>query len=534
MNKKKASKAFGFILKDTSMPCGIIKEILKQIIIFLLILLTFSLSWGARNFGNIGLNEIIFTLNMPLKEASQDFVADYFHRAFFPSLGIWAVELLFALYPFKIRYYFRISLKGKRDFKWRILPLAAPLPIFLLVFCVWISGLVFAADRQFGVFSYVKSQMANSTFIEEEYVNPTDVQIRFPEKKNNLICIYVESLESSMQDKENGGIFDINYIPELTQIAKDNVSFSQSDLIEGAAVAPASGWTIAGLVAETAGLPLKLFEYNGGKGGADNVMRKYQYFLPGAVTLGEILEKEGYSNSIMFGSKGKFGGRSTYFEQHGNYEVWDYFSAIEEGKIDEDYYENWGFEDEKLYAFAKEKLLELAEKNQPFHFSMLTADAHTPNGYLCSQCPSIYEQQYANVLVCESRQLSAFVEWISQQSFYQDTTIVICGDHCSMVKNFFGEYAYDKHNGEVTRKVYNAFIQPLAKPQQEKNRLFTTMDIFPTVVAALGGEIEGNRLGLGTNLFSKEETLAEKYGYEYLFEELNKKSRFYDKTILYP
>lgn len=520
MNKKKTAKAFGFVF--------------RQIIIFLLILLTFSLSWGARNFGNIGLNEIIFTLNMPLKEASQDFVADYFRMAFFPSLGIWAAELLFALYPFKIRYYVWISLKGKWDFKWRILPLTAPMPIFLLVFCVWISGLVFAADRQFGAFSYVKSQMANSAFIEEEYVNPNDVKISFPEKKNNLICIYVESLESSMQDKENGGIFDINYIPELTQIAKDNVSFSQSELIEGAAVAPASGWTIAGLVAETAGLPLKLFEYNGGKGGADNVMRKYQYFLPGAVTLGEILEKEGYSNSIMFGSKGEFGGRSTYFEQHGNYEVWDYFSAIEEGKIDENYYENWGFEDEKLYAFAKEKLLELAEKNQPFHFSMLTADAHTPNGYLCSQCPSVYEQQYANVLVCESRQLSAFIQWISQQSFYKDTTVVICGDHCSMVKNFFGEYAYDKHNGEVTRKVYNAFIQPLAKPRKEKNRLFTTMDIFPTIVAALGGDIEGNRLGLGTNLFSEEETLAEKYGYEYLFEELNKKSKFYDNAILYP
>lgn len=519
MKKKKTAKAFCFVL--------------KQMIILLLIVLTFSLRWGSDNFGNIGLNEIIFTLNMPLKEASESFVADYVHTALFPSLGIWAVELLYALYPFRNRFYFRISFEGKHDCKWRIFPFTAPFPVFLLIFCVWLSGLVLEADQQFGVFSYVKSQMSSSVLIKEEYVSPNDVQITFPEKKNNLICIYVESLESSMQDKANGGIFDINYIPELTQIAKDHVSFSQSDLIEGAAVAPASGWTVAGLVAETAGLPLKLFEYKD-KGGADNSMNKYEYFLPGAVTMGEILEKEGYYNYIMFGSKGRYAGRATYFQQHGNYEVWDYFSAIEEGKIDESYYENWGYEDEKLYAYAKEKILELAKSDQPFNFSMLTADAHTPSGYVCSLCPAIYEQQYANVLACESRQLSAFIEWIGQQSFYEDTTIVICGDHCSMVKNFFGEHAYDKHNGEVTRKVYNAFIQPLAKPAQEKNRLFTTMDIFPTIVAALGGDIEGNRLGLGTNLFSEEETLAEKYGYEYLFEELNKKSNFYDSTILYP
>lgn len=31
-----------------------------------------------------------------------------------------------------------------------------------------------------------------------------------------------------------------------------------------------------------------------------------------------------------------------------------------------------------------------------------------------------------------------------------------------------------------------------------------------------------------------EKTLAERYGYEYLFGEMNKKSRFYDHTILYP
>ena len=473
-----------------------------QIFVFLLILLTFSLIWCFENFGNIGLNEIVFTLNMPLKDASAGFVGDYIQTALFPAAVLFIIEALMTCWPWKGRYYLKIS-DSSRDLRWKLMPVSIPVPVTILVMCVWFAGLFYAADQQFGAVSYIQSQLMQSELIEKEYVNPNDVQITFPE--------------------------------QLTEIAKENTSFSQSNLLEGAAVAPASGWTIAGMTAETAGLPLKLFEYNHkGRGGINNSMSKYEYFLPGAVSLGEILEREGYYNYIMFGSKARFGGKTTYYEQHGNYEVWDYDNAVEEGKIAEDYYVNWGFEDQKLYAYAKEKILEVAAKGQPFNFSMLTSDSHTPAGYLCEKCPDTYEDPYANVLACMSAQLDEFLTWLSKQSFYENSTIVVCGDHCSMVKGFFGEYSYDRHHGEAARKVYNAFIQPLAVPKQEENRLFTTMDIFPTVVAALGGEIEGDRLGLGTNLFSGEETLAEKYGYEVLFEELNKKSRFYDNEILYP
>ena len=68
----------------------------------------------------------------------------------------------------------------------------------------------------------------------------------------------------------------------------------------------------------------------------------------------------------------------------------------------------------------------------------------------------------------------------------------------------------------------------------EKNRKFTTMDIYPTVLAGIGAKIDGDRLGMGTNLFSDVPTIAEEYGYEEMFTELNKKSGFYDTNILYP
>ena len=52
----------------------------------------------------------------------------------------------------------------------------------------------------------------------------------------------------------------------------------------------------------------------------------------------------------------------------------------------------------------------------------------------------------------------------------------------------------------------------MQKSRQKKNVNITIFDDFPTTLSAMGAEIEGDRLGLGTNLFSAKETLSEKEG----------------------
>ena len=69
--------------------------------------------------------------------------------------------------------------------------------------------------------------------VEDNYVDPDRVNITFPEQKRNLIYLYLESMESTYADKASGGAFDKNYIPELTQLAADNISFSNSELLGG-------------------------------------------------------------------------------------------------------------------------------------------------------------------------------------------------------------------------------------------------------------------------------------------------------------
>ena len=153
-------------------------------------------------------------------------------------------------------------------------------------------------------------------------------------------------------------------------------------------------------------------------------------------------------------------------------------------------------------------------------------DTHFTDGYMDKSCENIFDSKYANSLYCSDSKIYSFIKWIKKQDFYKDTTIIISGDHLTLQDNFYEE------NTDYNRTTYNAFINTPIKPINEKNRQFSTFDMFPTTLASLGVKIEGNRLGLGVNLFSNEKTLLEKMSEKQLDSELRKQSSFYKKKIL--
>ena len=69
-----------------------------------------------------------------------------------------------------------------------------------------------------------------SKFFVENYANPDSVKITPPEQKRNLILIYLESMETTFSDKEHGGNQDTNLIPEITQLAQQNINFGKSKI----------------------------------------------------------------------------------------------------------------------------------------------------------------------------------------------------------------------------------------------------------------------------------------------------------------
>jgi phosphoglycerol transferase len=325
-------------------------------------------------------------------------------------------------------------------------------------------------------------------------------------------------METTYYSKQDGGLSGKDLIPEISKFAKENLNFSNTNQLGGAYTLHGTTWTVGAMSAQILGLPLKI-------GIDDNALSEYSIFLEGSYGIGEILEENGYHNFLLLGSDATFGGRRNLFAQHGNYEIWDVESAMAEKKIIEKIW--WGYDDDKLFEFAKEKILTLSEQDQPFNFTMLTADTHFPDGYQCRECPNKWDEQYKNVISCSSKRVGELVEWIQKQEFYENTTIVITGDHLTMQSNFFEL----QEGQEYEKKVVNVIINP-ALEAANTSRIYSTFDLYPTTLAALGVQIEGNKLALGTNLFSDELTLIEKYGLEYVNNELMKTSKFYDNKIL--
>lgn len=370
---------------------------------------------------------------------------------------------------------------------------------------------------QLGVPNFIKNNCLKSTLYEEHYIPYEEEKVTFPVEKQNLITIYVESFETSNFSVESGGSVKKSYAPNLEMLAKQNgsINFSNTEKLGGFKRTNGTDWTIAGMVAQTSGVPIYMKTKN-----------KENHFLEGAVSLGEILKSNGYSNYLMIGSDAEFGERKQYFQEHGNYSVYDYYYAKENRDIPYDYYVWWGYEDSKLYEFSKSRLLKIASQDEPFHFMMLTTDTHFFDGYLDESCPMVFDDQYANSFYCMDILLYNFIEWLQEQDFYSNTTVLIVGDHLAMRNDFY------KISKDYERTVFNLFLNSKITTEFEKNREFTAFDMFPTTLAALGVEIEGERLALGTNLFSGEKTLSEELGYEKFRQEVQKSSKYYQENIL--
>lgn len=85
---------------------------------------------------------------------------------------------------------------------------------------------------------------------------------------------------------------------------------------------------------------------------------------------------------------------------------------------------------------------------------------------------------------------------------------------------------------EYTRNIFDLFINSSVSTNEVKNRKFSTVDMFPTTLASMGVKIEGDRLGLGTNLFSKKMTLIETHGKSKVWDELSTESKFYNSKFI--
>lgn len=480
--------------------------------LFILLIITFMIIFSCyikNAYTNVPFEELYFYL---LNGVTNSDTNVFMHAI------IQCSKYILILYLFLCIIFYDITF-GKIKFKYYPIKIINKHRKILIIFLFIFS--VFFALYNLNYFNYVQNSSNNSNFIELNYVNPKTTKIEF-ETKKNLIFIVSESLETSFFTKKQGGYWDYDVTPELYKLLneKDSITFYNDDNIaHGMKMITGASYTTASVFANTSGLPFKI--------PIDGNSYHSKDFMNGAYTLGDLLYDNGYKNELISSATTSFGGIKEYFTKHGKFNIIDvenvtnYDSEIKKGD-----YGEWGLNDNYLFKIAKKRLENLSSNSQPFNLTLIGIDAHFPNGLLGDYSLDKYNTQYENVYATESKLIYNFISWVKKQDFYKDTTIVIVGDHISMQREYFNS------RGIYDRYVYNCIINSYINTDNYSSREFSALDTYPTTVSAIGGKIEDNKLGLGVNLFSNEKTMLELYSYDYIDNELLKKSEFYDRKII--
>lgn len=349
-----------------------------------------------------------------------------------------------------------------------------------------------------------------SEFFVQNYVNPDSVKIVPPKHKRNLILIYLESLETTFSDKEHGGNQDTNLIPEITELAQQNINFGRNKKhLGGGLDSYGSGATFAAMLSRSLGIP---FVANYQK---TPILHHYK-------SIYKILSDNGYKQIFFQGNPGCYKEFHSFVTDHKVDEVYGPDDLIQRLNLStEDYMVKQGgknVQDKESFKFATQILDTLSE---PFSLTFFTIDTHSPHGLYDPDCIKAKDENNEDELLkasarCVSRELNKFLTSLESKPFYKNTSIVIFGDHLFMGKRLVKDFP--------NRKWVNIFINSIKSPTSEENRLFSDIDMFPTILNSIGFDIYGGRLGFGTDLFSDKKTFVERIGLDSLNKEFNKMS----------
>lgn len=481
---------------------------------FILFIFIYGIPWLIKAFPLENSEAILFTLSQN-KSGTEGFVWNLIWvnilrpvlSSFVPISIFFFILSAFVFYSKKTWFlrifHFKIRIRSGENIWVTLKQLYAFLFICLLIiFCMSAPKLTTPLLDLCKVY-FDSNMKQNSQLYLNDYIFPDSVSIAAPQKRKNLIYIMMESMEVNFED----------YTPEINRIAKENISFKP-----GGIDVAMTGWTMAAQVSKICGIPLNL------PNGMENSDSIYS-FLPNLKCLTDILAKNDYNQIYVQGSDGSFSSKRNFWRQHNVINFHDFVYYKEKNIISEKKEIYWGVTDKTLYGLIRKELDEVThDTTKPFALYAMTVDTHFPEGHLSEGCivSEIYETQYPSILNCASSQIDSFLEWAKKQNWYENTVVVLVGDH---TWSTFTELL--RLPKDAPLYWINIFLNTRKEPLNT-NRYFSSFDMFPTVLEALNFEIDGHRLGLGTSLFSDEKTLLEKMPKTILDSLLRIKSYQYD------
>jgi phosphoglycerol transferase len=348
----------------------------------------------------------------------------------------------------------------------------------------------------------------DGAWLDRRYVPPVIHQA--PEKPPNLLLLYLEGLEHTYADRQRFG--DV-YAP-LAELGRRGLVF------EGIRQIDNTGWTMAGMIASQCGTPLMpagLLH--------DSQFEPLERVVPGVDCLGDLLKGQDYRLSFLGGASSSFAGKGKFYRGHG-------FDRVEGRETlapkleDPEYLNSWGLYDDSLYDFTVEEIRRLDAAKGPWAVVNLSIGTHPPYGFPSHSCTERQgEHDGVDILYtveCGAWLAKSLIERLQAEGLLDNTLVVIASDHLSMKVSAWEQL--------ILGPRANTFMM-LGKniPPRRFQVEASTMDLLPTILEAMGFDIERHRAGLGVSLLSGQPTLVERHGIEMLNARMREETALHER-----
>ncbi|MGO1625549.1 MAG: sulfatase-like hydrolase/transferase [Halomonadaceae bacterium] len=330
-------------------------------------------------------------------------------------------------------------------------------------------------------------------WLDKHYRAP-DIQAQ--DNPPNLVILYLESLERTYGEPEFGDAY-----ADLHELGKKGVVFEGIEQINN------TGWTMAGMIGSQCGTPLM-------PAGLvhDRQFEPLAEVVPGVECLGDLLDGQGYRLSYMGGASKAFAGKGRFYEGHGFDNVMG-LDELKDGLEAPDYVNDWGLYDDTLYDLTVDEIKRLkAESDGPWGLVNISLSAHAPTGFPAQSCRERQgEWDGEDILYsvkCSAWLARHLVERLEDEGLLDNTLVVVASDHLSMRVSVWDELVGLPR--ENTLMLLGNGLEP-----RHISRRASIVDLFPTILDALGYPPDQHKAGLGVSLLDNStSTLLERYGKE--------------------
>ncbi|SMB85951.1 Phosphoglycerol transferase MdoB [Pasteurella testudinis DSM 23072] len=306
---------------------------------------------------------------------------------------------------------------------------------------------------------------ADSEYLSSEIPTLTYNQASYQGKPKNIVIILEESLGAQFIGSLNGKPLS----PHFDQLAQQGWLFEN--------LYATGTRSVRGIEAVTSGFTPT----------PARAVVKLSGSQHGFFTIAELLQKQGYHTSFIYGGEKHFDNMASFFYGNG-------FQTI----IDQADYKNpkfvstWGMSDEDLFDKANQQFSEWQKSGQPFFSLVFTSSNHDPFEFPDNKI-ELYEQPKQtrnNAAKYADFALGYFFEMAKKSDYWQDTIFLVVADHDSRVS---GASLVPIRHFHIPALILGEGIEAKRDP-----RLVSQIDL-PTTLLSLAG-ISGEYPMLGYDL----------------------------------